>query len=1026
VSDLRITTRSGWLTVNASGIDYEAAHFEDLLREDNQSEAVALYRGEFAEDLDDTGTREFEEWLEQQRAHYKLLAVNALRKYVRACEQAGAWAEMCVSAAKLVTLDPLDQDAHLHLMQALWLGGDPRSALQQFDDTASMIRRELGVPPSRELLALRNRIESASRVAIESGSTGVPTTTLCGRRRELSILRRLLAAAHNVGSTVLLLRGETGIGKTRLCEEAQSLAVSNGYKVLRGRCRATDMHRPLGAILEAFGVPSSPSSTRLTALSKLLSPYPGPEPENYTSQAKPPSPDLTEIRDAMMAVLNQTFVHGPICLILDDIQWLDLDSAALLSYVLDRMESRPLIVILAYDTSRDVGSALRRLLDDVAVCANAHIADVGALAPGEVRDLLNAASNGRLANDHREAIAQLCGGNPFFALEMNRAVANRREEPERPSDYLTDRLRNSLATRVESLSGTEVRLLEASSVLDGSAQLYLAGQVAGLTGTESMYAASKLEKRSILRGDAAKCSYQHPILREFVYARIGELRRAALHFSAAEHLAQHQSGVDMLVVARHYERSRNYGHAYETAMRACAKALDRLENERAAKLARVATSTAHTRTETVDALLLAAKAYERLGKYQELCNVLEELLDRDVDQVLDNHYELQILLASGQIECCDWLAAEDTLVRAESGIENSGGGSATNTHLLRILSLRLKLSVLTEDRETALTTSQRLNTLILRSAERQLAEPESIVQAAYTLAIHNLFAQSLTSAEVMLDSVAETAAECSTRSHLSILLARSMIHIRQADWGTADTVLSRGLERAAQSEDLLFQAHFSNNLACLALERGDWKRVETYCYECMRLDDSLSAGTHLALTPLLNLATGYFYQGRLREAEERLTRAVAMCDRNSLESSAIEVYSTRGLVALQLGRWSEAESLWERVDGLMQLGTVGVQERFKAEWFLAAVQKILRNNEAAVRQLKDAALEEQPRDLIGYLKLLWLHESLVRVFGSRGVADQISGENTQTLKRQLRAIGLGWFVRCASRWCRDTSLHAQS
>jgi tetratricopeptide (TPR) repeat protein len=712
-------------------------------------------------------------------------------------------------------------------------------------------------------------------------------------------------------------------------------------------------------------------------------------------------------------------------MILDNVQWLDSETASLVSRLHKLLNSQPLVILLTYDTCRSSGAALNCLLEDISGRANTDIVELQPLTTDEIQDLLSSASEGRLPASHRDMITGLCGGNPFIALEMKRAVEDGQEEPLRSLNYVTSRLGASLSARIESLTEPQARLIEAASVLDRLADLHLVGQVAGLSMEECLLAARSLTKCSILKRDTDKCSYQHGVMREYVYERLGDLRRAALHFCAGEVLSRHKGAADALVVAEHYQKSGNRRRTYEIAIAGCEEALDRSDNEKAVRLAAMAVSAASSRVEKHNALSLAAQANESLGRCEALCSVLKEMLHTGKAATLEDRLDLQLTLASAQIECSDWSAARGTLRKSESVLQRIPDGVLAEKHLIKILSLSLKLSTLMEEKEAALETSERLRALVLRSKDEESIGRDSIVRAAYTLALHELFVRSVDSAEAVLNSVADEAEVCSVRSRLALLLARSMIHVRQANWDAARSVLSRGLAKAVRSRDHLFQAHFSNNLACLALEEGDWNEVERHCLACMELDASLSTGNHLALPPLLNLATGYFYQSRLAEAEERLEIAVSMCSQDAASPAAVEVHSTLGLIALQLGRWSDAESLWKRVDGLMQTGRTGLQERFKLQWFRTSVELLLFGNPSAISELWDAAWDERPRDVVGHLKLLWLHECLVEIAQASGSSVSADSVKVRELRKQLRAAGLGWFIRCSSRWYRDTTSHTR-
>jgi pimeloyl-ACP methyl ester carboxylesterase len=88
-------------------------------------------------------------WADEPRARLTGLRAELLR-------QAGRWRD-------LVELDPVDEDAHLRLMQELVRGGDRRGALRQFKRLERALRRELEVGPGPEVTELRDELLSALR-----------------------------------------------------------------------------------------------------------------------------------------------------------------------------------------------------------------------------------------------------------------------------------------------------------------------------------------------------------------------------------------------------------------------------------------------------------------------------------------------------------------------------------------------------------------------------------------------------------------------------------------------------------------------------------------------------------------------------------------------------------------------------------------------------------------------------------------------------------------------------------------------
>ncbi|MCZ6840837.1 MAG: BTAD domain-containing putative transcriptional regulator [Alphaproteobacteria bacterium] len=160
------------ISLSKSEIDLDVARFERLVAEatpDALKQAAALYKGDF---LDGFSLKEdsFEVWARAERERLRLLASNALTKLIAHCDEVGD-IERCVeTAARLLTLDPLREAAHRILMRAYAAQGRQASALKQFETCRDILRRELGVEPEPETVALYHELRQ-QRAAAPEGET---------------------------------------------------------------------------------------------------------------------------------------------------------------------------------------------------------------------------------------------------------------------------------------------------------------------------------------------------------------------------------------------------------------------------------------------------------------------------------------------------------------------------------------------------------------------------------------------------------------------------------------------------------------------------------------------------------------------------------------------------------------------------------------------------------------------------------------------------------------------------------------
>jgi TolB-like protein/Tfp pilus assembly protein PilF len=165
-----LVTDGDQISLAGQDIDLDVASFEHLVAKatpDALKHAAALYKGDL---LDGFSLKEesFEAWARAERERLRRLASDALTKLIAHCDEVGD-TERCVeTAARLLTLDPLREAAHRILMRAYAAQGRQASALKQFEACRDILRRELGVEPEPETIALYRELRQ-QRAATPEG-----------------------------------------------------------------------------------------------------------------------------------------------------------------------------------------------------------------------------------------------------------------------------------------------------------------------------------------------------------------------------------------------------------------------------------------------------------------------------------------------------------------------------------------------------------------------------------------------------------------------------------------------------------------------------------------------------------------------------------------------------------------------------------------------------------------------------------------------------------------------------------------
>ncbi len=100
--------------------------------------------------------------------------------------------------------------------------------------------------------------------------TLAPTEALIGRARELELLGGLIRELIGGAAATVLVKGEAGIGKTRLLTSALEAARASGVTVFHGEAHPLERTRPFGALVDALQLRGGSSDPRRAAIGRLL------------------------------------------------------------------------------------------------------------------------------------------------------------------------------------------------------------------------------------------------------------------------------------------------------------------------------------------------------------------------------------------------------------------------------------------------------------------------------------------------------------------------------------------------------------------------------------------------------------------------------------------------------------------------------------------------------------------------------------------------------------------------------------
>ena len=435
---------------------------------------------------------------------------------------------------------------------------DPRDRYQSADGVLTDLNA---------ILAGWERGERDPRVVVGSSDirSSLTEPALVARVKELQRTAACLERVKHGQSTLILLEGESGSGKTRLLTEIARRAVQQGMWVLRGTASSRVGQHPFqlldGVVEEFLREAGSQPGLQETALEQLgvyrdgvIAALPHLAQELGWTPTNRHMPEQFGENRSVQALAH--FLHAlgtdsrPAAIILDDCQWCDELTVKLLERwdslrsELPHERRHVLLVVSARSEELPQNHPLRSL------DTQAHLR-LGPFSPAEIRQLVESMA-GPLPDEAVDVVRELSSGSPFMAsavlhglFESRALVADRhgwRVEPLAIANLQSSSQAGSFLThRLELLPTKTMELLSSGAVIGKEFDLAFAATLARQTSSQSVAALDEARVRHMVwvRANGFQCVFVHDKIREALLARLPTDERTRLHRRAAEHLRTH-------------------------------------------------------------------------------------------------------------------------------------------------------------------------------------------------------------------------------------------------------------------------------------------------------------------------------------------------------------------------------------------------------------------------------------------------------------------------------------------------------
>ncbi len=444
------------------------------------------------------------------------------------------------------------------------------------------------MPALLSLLDLDEVTDEADPVAVRPPS---PQPGLVGRQWEMSAVAGLLKRALNGHGAVVGVVGSPGIGKSRLVREISAMADARGVDVFTAVCESHTSQVPFHAVARLLravtGVEGlDPAAAR--AQTRAEAPDAQPDDlllfDDLLGIADPnvelPKIDPDARRRRLTALVNAASLarQAPAVYVIEDTHWIDEVSESLLADFLTVMPPPRSLVLVTYRP--EYQGALSR----VAGARTIPLAPLSDLETASlVAELLGPdPSNGALG----QRIAERAAGNPFFAEEMVRELAERGVLRGEPGAYLSAAevgevsvpvtLQSTIAARIARLDPKAKRTLGGAAVIGSRFSRDLLEKLGIDPVLEGLVAGELIDQIKFTR--ESEYVFHHPLVRTAAYEAQLPSDRAELHRRVAAAIESRDPAAaeeNAALIAEHLESAGDLRAAYGWHMRAATWATNR-------------------------------------------------------------------------------------------------------------------------------------------------------------------------------------------------------------------------------------------------------------------------------------------------------------------------------------------------------------------------------------------------------------------------------------------------------------------
>lgn len=490
--------------------------------------------------------------------------------------------------------------------------------------------------------------EALSASPLAPASSGLDTLVrgrLVGRDREFGQVKNLWRSAM-VGAAeypVLLISGESGIGKTPLVREIKTLADISGGEVLSADCYpgGTAPYAPIAETLrQALALPGTDLPDLVLADLTTLAPelrtrYP----QLVLNQPADHFANQQRLFESVISLFTILTTLSPVLLVIEDVQWADGETLYLLRHLARRARTarhRLLIVLTYRETEIDSGCCLTDVLLDFNREHLAQRIKLSRFDRQQTRQMLEIMFQEPVATDFLEAIYHETEGNHFYIEEICKALVEQGKLYRQAGHWcfsnlddiqLPQSVRLTIQSRLSKLSSQAQDVLRLAAIIGREFNyntLRLACDIDEDTLIDAIESAvnaqliREVKPDRISQGNNQQdtFAFEHGLIAMSLQDGISGLRRARLHRRVAEALEK-LTPEDYDALAYHFAQAKEIDCAHHYYQKAGERALEVFANREAERSFRSAHELADNDLDRAAHLSGLGEALFRQSRYQE-------------------------------------------------------------------------------------------------------------------------------------------------------------------------------------------------------------------------------------------------------------------------------------------------------------------------------------------------------------------------------------------------------------------------